>query len=131
MFLRLEEMKKDIFWDSLLGVTSSLAYEEGIILAGDLNGHVGANSEGYEGVHGGFSYGMRNLEGERILDFSDAMDMIVCNTKFKKESEKLVTISRVVLKVQWITCYLGDVCDRCIVKNVKVIPGEGCIISID
>ncbi|XP_065319037.1 uncharacterized protein LOC135927029 [Gordionus sp. m RMFG-2023] len=85
------EEEKDIFWDSLLGVTSRLANEEGIILAGDLNGHVGASSEGYEGVHGGFNYGMRNLEGERILDFSDAMDIIVCNTMFKKESEKLVT----------------------------------------
>ncbi|XP_065318841.1 uncharacterized protein LOC135926838 [Gordionus sp. m RMFG-2023] len=54
----------DIFWDSLLGVASRLANEEGIILTDDLNEHVGASSEGYEGVHGGFSYGMRNLEGE-------------------------------------------------------------------
>ncbi|XP_065315777.1 uncharacterized protein LOC135924611 [Gordionus sp. m RMFG-2023] len=67
------EEEKDVFWDSLLGVTSRLANEEGIILAGDLNGHVGASSEGYERVHGGFSYGMRNLEGERILEFSDAI----------------------------------------------------------
>ncbi|XP_065318916.1 uncharacterized protein LOC135926911 [Gordionus sp. m RMFG-2023] len=85
------EEEKDIFWDSLLGMISRLANEEGIILAGDLNGHLGASNEGYEGVHVGFSYGMRNLEGERILEFSDAMDMIVCNTMFKKESEKLVT----------------------------------------
>ncbi|XP_065313843.1 uncharacterized protein LOC135923171 [Gordionus sp. m RMFG-2023] len=90
------EEEKDVFWDSLLGVTSGLANEEGIILAGDLNGHVGASSEGYEGVHGGFSYGMRNLEGERILEFSDAMDMIVCNTMFKKESEKLMTYKSVI-----------------------------------
>ncbi|XP_065315504.1 uncharacterized protein LOC135924376 [Gordionus sp. m RMFG-2023] len=39
------EEEKDIFWDSLLGVTSRLANEEGIILAGDLNVHVGASSE--------------------------------------------------------------------------------------
>ncbi|XP_065318928.1 craniofacial development protein 2-like [Gordionus sp. m RMFG-2023] len=120
------EEEKDIFWDSLLGVTSRLANEEGIILANDLNGHVGASSEGYEGVHGGFSYGMRNLEGERILDFSDAMDMIVCNTMFKKESEKLVTYKSGSTKSA-VDYLLLRRCDRYIVKNVKVIPGEECI----
>ncbi|XP_065312585.1 craniofacial development protein 2-like [Gordionus sp. m RMFG-2023] len=120
MFLRLEEVK------SLLGVTSRLANEVGIILAGDLNGHVGASSEGYGGVHGGFSYGMRNFKGERILDFSDAMDMIVCNTMFKKESEKLVTYKSGSTQsaVDYLLLWR---CDRCIVKNMKVIPGEECI----
>ncbi|XP_065315425.1 craniofacial development protein 2-like [Gordionus sp. m RMFG-2023] len=111
-----------VYW----GVTSRLANEEGIILAGDLNGHVGVSSEGYEGVHGGFSYGMRNLEGERILEFSDAMDMIVCNTMFKKESEKLVTYKSGSTKSA-VDYLLLRRCDRCILKNVKVIPGEECI----
>ncbi|XP_065323135.1 craniofacial development protein 2-like [Gordionus sp. m RMFG-2023] len=120
------EEEKDIFWDSLLGVTSKLANEERIILAGYLNGHVGASSEGYERVHGGFSYGMRNLEGERILDFSDATDMIICNTMFKKESEKLMNYKSGSTKSA-VDYLLLRRCDRCIVKNVKVIPGEECI----
>ena len=40
-----------------------------VVLGGDLNGHVGQKSEGYEGVHGGFGYGVRNVEGEKILEF--------------------------------------------------------------
>ena len=37
------------------------------MLGGDLNGHVGKESDGYEGVHGGQGYRMRNAEGERIM----------------------------------------------------------------
>jgi hypothetical protein len=42
--------------------------DEFVMLLGDLNGHVGANAEGYEGVHGGFGYGVRNEEGCRVLE---------------------------------------------------------------
>ena len=43
-----------------------LKNEEMIVLGGYLNGHVGKKSEGYEGVHSGFDYGVRNVEGEKI-----------------------------------------------------------------
>jgi len=29
-----------------------------------MNGHVGAGKDGFEGVHGGYGYGVRNVEGE-------------------------------------------------------------------
>ena len=45
--------------------------EEVIVVEGDLNGHVGRNADGFEGVHGGYRYGVRNGEGERILEFAD------------------------------------------------------------
>jgi hypothetical protein len=48
-----------------------------MLLLGDLNGHVGANAEGYEGVHGGFGYGVRNEEGCRVLELGDAHSMVV------------------------------------------------------
>ena len=57
----------------------------------DLNGHVGTKKDGFEGVHGGFGYGVRNLEGEMLLEFADAMDLAVANTWFKKHDQKLVT----------------------------------------
>ena len=56
-----------------------------VSLCGDLNGHVGQDVEGFEGVHGGNGYGKRNLEGEMILEFARAMEMVVCNTLFTKE----------------------------------------------
>ena len=50
---------------------------------GDLNGHVGTSSH-FEVVHGGFGYGIRNWEGEEILDFVVAFDLLITNTFFRK-----------------------------------------------
>ena len=67
----LSEEEKDEFWNTL--------------------GHVGALADGYEGVHGGSGFGVRNTEGVRILEFGDALDMVVCNTMFKKRPSRLIT----------------------------------------
>ena len=47
--------------------------KENIFIGGDLNGHIGRDSQGYEKIHGGFGYGTRNEEGKSILDFALAM----------------------------------------------------------
>ena len=44
-----------------------------------MNGHVGKTTAGYEDVHGSFGYGVRNAEGEHILEFGLALDMVICN----------------------------------------------------
>jgi hypothetical protein len=44
-------------------------------------------------VHGGFGYGSRNQEGEGILNFALAYDLIVANTLFRKRVSYLVTFS--------------------------------------
>ena len=87
----LDDSLKDLFYDNLLAVVSKLGEKEIVLVSGDLNRHVGTSSSGYEGVHGGFGYGTRNPEGERILEFSDATEMIVANTMFKKRDSRLVT----------------------------------------
>ena len=87
----LSEELKDEFYDSLIDVTSKLGEKEVVLLGGDLNGHVGEKSDGFEGVHGGNGFGERNREGERILEFCCAMDMIVANTTFHKRESHLVT----------------------------------------
>ena len=50
-----------------------------------------AQLDGYGGVHGGMGFGTRNAEGDRILEFGDAVGMVVCNTFFKKKYSKLIT----------------------------------------
>ena len=35
-------------------------------------------------VHGGFGFGRRNVEGEMILKFADALNFTVANTWFEK-----------------------------------------------
>ena len=48
----------------------------------DWNGHVGADSNGFEEVHHGKGFGVRNVEGERLLEFALANDLVVGNTCF-------------------------------------------------
>jgi len=54
--------EKDSFWDQMISVTGSVPPSELIGVGGDLNGHVGTNVDGYDGVHGGYGFGERNAE---------------------------------------------------------------------
>ena len=54
------------------------------LFIGDLNGHVGATNVGFERVHGGFGYGSRSQEGDDVLNFALAYDLLIANTVFKK-----------------------------------------------
>jgi len=45
-----------------------------------MNGHVGAAVDGFDSVHGGHGFGTRNIEGEMLLDFSEAMQLTIANT---------------------------------------------------
>ena len=120
------EEEKDKFWDEAITVLSGIPPGEAVILGGDLNGHVGAGADGYDGVHGGMGYGTRNGEGERILEFCDAMGLMLCNTFFKKDENKLVTYSSGGRK-SMIDYIMVKRQDRAKVKDVKVLPSEECV----
>jgi hypothetical protein len=81
------------FWEELDALVSSVPISETLFIGGDLNGHVGSTRVGIDGVHGGFGYGSRNQEGEGILNFALAYDLIVVNTLFRKRVSHLVTFS--------------------------------------
>jgi hypothetical protein len=74
-------------------LVKSVPSREKLFIGGDLNGHVGASNTGFEGVNGGFGYGIRNQEGEDVLSFTLAYDMIIANTLFKKRESHLVSFS--------------------------------------
>ena len=61
-----------------------------VIIAGDLNGHVGTNREGFS-CHGGKGVGQPNEEGRRILNMAEAANMIILNTCFDKKKEHRFT----------------------------------------
>jgi len=52
-------------------LVSCIPQNEMVVLAGDMNGHVGCNNVAYDGMHGGFGYGDRDADGSRILEFAD------------------------------------------------------------
>jgi len=68
----------------------------------------------------------RHADSERILEFCDAMELIVTNTCFKRQKNKLATYVSVG-SVSVIDYLLLRRCDRRRIKNIKVIAGEECV----
>ena len=77
---------KMLFHDELQYTIVNIGESENIFLCGDFNGHNGSSLAGYDGFHGGFGIGERNVEGKRILEFSVAHDLAVCNSLFQKRA---------------------------------------------
>ena len=80
--------EKEEFWGSLDDTVSAIPALEGLIIGGDLNGHVGTERGGYEEVMGIYGFGDWNREGEYILDFCLAKGLRIMKTMFKKERER-------------------------------------------
>ena len=99
---------------------------ENLVTCGDFNGHVGKVANGYKGVYGGHGHGLRNTEGECILEFKVGHDLIVGNTHFHKKDNHLITYHSGGNSSQ--TDYiLARKSDFKKVRNIKVIPGEDVV----
>ena len=124
-----DQTEKDRFYYLLNSVVESIPPSEVLIPGGDWNGHVGSTADGYEGVHGGFGYGKRNQEGERILEFAVAHDLIIGNTLFMKRDSHLITFDSGGSNPNYtqIDYFLFRRSMRNHLKNVKVIPGVECL----
>ena len=85
------DLEKEEFYYDMTRLLSGVRGEEKLFCGGDLNGHVGQDSDGFEGVHGGNGYGKRNVEGEMVLELAMFMELVVCNTLFKKDEAKKIT----------------------------------------
>jgi hypothetical protein len=107
-------------------LVSSIPISEKLFIGGDLNGHVGSTRVGFDGVHGGFGYESRNQEGEGILNFTLAYDLIIVNTLFRKRFSHLVTFSSGQHCSQ-IDFILTKREDRHTCLDCKVIPEE-CVV---
>ena len=120
------ENTKREFWEGLEDMVRSVPIGEKLFIGGDLNGHVGTSNTGFEGAHGGFGYGIRNQEGEDVLSFALAYNMIVANTLFRKRESHLVTFSSGQHSSQ-IDFILSRREDRRACLDCKVIPGESVV----
>jgi hypothetical protein len=122
----LNESVKMQFWEELDALVSSVPISEKLFIGGDFNGHVGSTRVGFDEVHGGFGYGSRNQEGDGILNFALAYDLIVANTLFRKRVSHLVTFSNGQYCSQ-IDFILARREDRHTCLDCKVIPEE-CVV---
>src|SRR2546425_5046147 len=87
---------------------------------------MGEKVDGYEGVHGGKGYGVRNTEGEMLLEFADAMKLVVLNTWFTKNESKKVTYESGGNKTV-VDYMLVRRCDLAKVTDINVIGSEECV----
>ena len=66
---------------------------DSVICLGDSNGHVGRHIDGFDGVHGGYGVGQRNLEGIMLLQFCLEKELCVSNTWYKRKKKRKVTFT--------------------------------------
>ena len=76
-------------------------------------------------MHGGHAIGQRNVEGERVLEFAVANDLVIGNSLFKKHPSHVVTYQSGEISTQ-IDYILYRRSFRKHVTNVKVILDEEC-----
>ncbi|GJS42414.1 leucine--tRNA ligase [Tanacetum coccineum] len=120
------EAKNKSFWDSVDDLVKECSMtQQQLIIAGDLNGHIGAEADGFSSVHGGFGYGVRNEEGRMILEFAAAHDLVFVNSFFKKRDAHIITYHSGDhdTQIDYMLVRRGDlrVC-----KDCKVFSGEVC-----
>uniref|UniRef100_W6NET7 Craniofacial development protein n=1 Tax=Haemonchus contortus TaxID=6289 RepID=W6NET7_HAECO len=114
------EQTKDKFWNLLDEKTAEVPLQEAIVVAGDLNSHVGATKDGYS-CHGGSGYGSRNTDGERILKYADPHNLAIVNTRFRKRDSHLVTFYNGENRKQ-IDFFLVRHCHQGLVTDAKTVP---------
>ena len=89
----LKEDEKEKFYDDLSTFCGEKEDEEVLLVMGDFNGHVGRERSEWKTVHGGHGYGIRNDDGERLLDWALDRNMVLMNTFFKQRDSHLITYS--------------------------------------
>ena len=57
----------------------------------DFYGHIGRHIDGFDGVHGGYGVGQKNLEGRMLLEFCLEKELCASNTWFMREKKRNVT----------------------------------------
>ncbi|EPB65329.1 hypothetical protein ANCCEY_15608, partial [Ancylostoma ceylanicum] len=88
------EAGKEAFYEELDDVIRSAPEGDSMTVAGNFNGHVGQDRQGFERVHGGIGFGRRNQEGERNIELAEAHDLAIASTFFiKRESQKITYCS--------------------------------------
>jgi exonuclease III len=77
------------FWEDLDDMVREVPSSEKLFIEGDFNGHIGTCRGEFERVHESFGYGEQNQEGEDILNFAIAYDLMVANTFFRKKKNRI------------------------------------------
>jgi len=118
-----EEEEKEEFGDNLGRVIQNVPPLEVLWVGGDLNGHVGEGNTGSSECMGRHGVGIRNDDGDRIVDWATAGGMALVNTYFMKLEQQKITYKsgNNNTQIDYIACRRQQLKD---VLDCKVLPGE-------
>ena len=77
--------EKEAFWLDLDGTVEKIPQNERIVVAADLNGHVGEGINDDKKCMGRHGLGKRNNERQAVVDFAKRMELAITNTYFVKK----------------------------------------------
>lgn len=115
------------FYQDLQATIAKIPNRELLIIMGDFNSKIGANSAQYSKCVGNFGLGVRNERGERFMQFADENNMVVVNSLFQHHPRRLFTwtspggstknqIDYILIRSRWRTSIL----------NAHTLPGADC-----
>ncbi|XP_066986829.1 craniofacial development protein 2-like [Macrobrachium rosenbergii] len=76
--------EKELFRQEFEDAISTVREEEKLIIGADMNGRVGKRRDGYEEVHRGHGFGIRNEDVDYILAMAESFELACMNTWFQK-----------------------------------------------
>ena len=115
-----EVLRKTVFFDELKCDLDMHSADYLVMCLDDFNRYVGSH---FDGVHGGYGVGQRNLEGRLLLEFCLEKELTMSNIWFRKE-EKWKVIFRMGENETEIEFVLIKEEYRRFIRNVKEIPGK-------
>jgi exonuclease III len=119
-----EEEMKEKFCNEWEDLVANIRTDERVVVCGDMNAHVGKErADGWEGERGHFGYGVRNKEGDRLLEAAQALGLYIVNTGFCKRDEHLITYASGgrCSQIDYMLVRKGD---RKEVLDCKALPNE-------
>ena len=121
------EPENECFYDQLQYAFAKVPATEILIPVGDWNSHIGAPAGVFSDAHGGHSFGTRNTEGERILEFAIANGLRIGSTSSKKRDHTwshTIWWPLILNRIDYIF-YCKSFSSA--VSNMKVIHNEECV----
>ncbi|VDP14549.1 unnamed protein product [Heligmosomoides polygyrus] len=116
------DQAKDKFWSLLDEKSAEVPSEDVIIVAGDLNGHVGATKDGYVMVDSAMDRVMQMVSLILIVSLK-SHNLTIVNTVFRKRDSHLISYYSGSSKSQIDFVPVNDR-DRSIVTVAKIVPYE-------
>ena len=107
--------EKDQFCNDMASEWDFQGPSEVVLGMRDFNGHVGRRIDGFEGVHGGYEIGKRNVEGRKLLEFCMA------NTWLQKKRKIIYSMGGNEIEIGGV---LAGTIIRKYLKDVKAISWE-------